>query len=132
MSNGLEVMVDNVTVKGFLLRDAVELFCSDLKSSIASGQNAELAVQIDHLFFPLQKISGSENHCSFVVYALPRLALEQRRLLEYKEYPDVRIDLTSGTVLLTIDGFNKIDGVHVLGMPEIYSSINEFADSLME
>jgi hypothetical protein len=132
MIHYLEVMVDNVMVKGFLLRAAVALFCNDLKSSIANGPNAELAVQIDHLFFPLQKIAGSEDHCSFVVYVLPRLDLEKRRLLEYQEHPDVKIDLSSGTVLLTIDGFNKIDGIHVVGIPEIYSSINKFADSLGE
>ncbi len=104
----MEVVVDNAKVTGFLLCQAIERFCGDLKIGISQGPNADLALQIDRLFFPLQKIAGSENHFSFVVYALPRLTQKEREPLEYKEHPDVRIDLPVGTVRLTIDGFKKL------------------------
>lgn len=122
----MEVVVDNAKVKGFLLCEAVERFCDDLKIGISKGPNAGLALQIDSLFFPLQKIAGSENCFSFVVYALPRLTREEREPLEYKEHPEVRIDLPAGTVLLTIDGFKRIDGMSVTGMNDVHLSLSKF------
>jgi hypothetical protein len=121
----IEVLVDNAKVKGFLLCDAVGRFCDQIKIEISKGPNVELATQIDQLFFPLQVITGSEEQFSFVVYALPRLTREERGLLAYKEYPDIEIALPAGTVLLTVDGFNKIDGMSVTGMKDVHSSLNK-------
>lgn len=111
---------------GFMLVEACPQLVDSLIDSLNEGANPDLAEQVKRAFVPIQGMSTSHaEDFSFMAYPLPRITIEQRKIMQLGEEKSINVQLLRGRVRIAIDEFGQINWFYVIGSPETYAEVKE-------
>ncbi|QGJ20112.1 MULTISPECIES: hypothetical protein [unclassified Polaromonas] len=116
-------MTDPFLVNRPFLTDVCPAFARAVANGCRVIGRSDLAEEIVRVVLPPQLIAGAPDSYSFLAYPVPRLTLEQRQLLEVRDFERIQVPVGAGTVSLELDVFGKIGWFYVDMLSEHYEAV---------